>query len=132
MQLQQQVYFLLLHGTCSTPCHAPLWLIVQTQHTYGVSCICPPPRQEGWHLELDDPSEPLTYKGVVFNEMKGVYSSPDSMFYRTVQQVGAQTGTDGAAGRQQKSLLVLQCWRVVDAMGTTRHTVQRRCAPKCS
>lgn len=42
--------------------------------------------QEGWHLELDDPSEPLTYKGVVFNEMKGVYSSPDSMFYRTVQQ----------------------------------------------
>lgn len=43
--------------------------------------------QEGWHLELDDPAEPLTYKGVVFNEMKGVYSSPDSMFYRTVQQV---------------------------------------------
>jgi hypothetical protein len=28
----------------------------------------------------------LTYKGVVFNEMKGVYSSPDSMFYRTVQR----------------------------------------------
>lgn len=43
--------------------------------------------QEGWHLELDDPSDPLTYKGVVFNEMKGVYSSPDSMFYRSVQQV---------------------------------------------
>lgn len=42
--------------------------------------------QEGWHLELDDPSDPLTYKGVVFNEMKGVYSSPDSMFYRVVQQ----------------------------------------------
>eukprot|EP00879_Flechtneria_rotunda_P006113 GHRR01006426.1.p1 GENE.GHRR01006426.1~~GHRR01006426.1.p1 ORF type:complete len:1001 (+),score=416.66 GHRR01006426.1:475-3477(+) len=42
--------------------------------------------QEGWHLELDDPAQPLTYKGVVFNEMKGVYSSPDSMFYRTVQQ----------------------------------------------
>jgi Zn-dependent M16 (insulinase) family peptidase len=43
--------------------------------------------QEGWHLELDDPADPLTYKGVVFNEMKGVYSSPDSMFYRVVQQV---------------------------------------------
>ncbi|KAF8058036.1 PREP1 [Scenedesmus sp. PABB004] len=42
--------------------------------------------QEGWHLELDDPSAPLSYKGVVFNEMKGVYSSPDSMFYRVVQQ----------------------------------------------
>ena len=27
--------------------------------------------QEGWHYEINDPSEPLTYKGVVFNEMKG-------------------------------------------------------------
>uniref|UniRef100_A0A383WCE6 Peptidase M16C associated domain-containing protein n=1 Tax=Tetradesmus obliquus TaxID=3088 RepID=A0A383WCE6_TETOB len=42
--------------------------------------------QEGWHLELDDAQDPLSYKGVVFNEMKGVYSSPDSMFYRVVQQ----------------------------------------------
>lgn len=32
--------------------------------------------------------EPLSFKGVVFNEMKGVYSSPDSVFYRAVQQVG--------------------------------------------
>ena len=29
-------------------------------------------RQEGWHLELQGPDAPLTYKGVVFNEMKGV------------------------------------------------------------
>ena len=35
--------------------------------------------QEGWHYELDNPSEPLTYKGVVFNEMKGAYSSPDGV-----------------------------------------------------
>lgn len=28
--------------------------------------------QEGWHYELEKPDEPLTYKGVVFNEMKGV------------------------------------------------------------
>ena len=40
------------------------------------------PPFQGWHLELDNPEEPLTFKGVVFNEMKGVYSSPDSMFYR--------------------------------------------------
>jgi presequence protease len=33
--------------------------------------------QEGWHYELNDPGEPLTYKGVVFNEEKGAYSSPD-------------------------------------------------------
>ncbi|CAN0565244.1 unnamed protein product, partial [Ectocarpus sp. 12 AP-2014] len=43
--------------------------------------------QEGWHYELEDTSDPLTYKGVVFNEMKGVYSSPDSLHGRTCQQV---------------------------------------------
>jgi Zn-dependent M16 (insulinase) family peptidase len=36
-------------------------------------------QQEGWHYELDDPKEPLAFKGVVFNEMKGVYSSPDNV-----------------------------------------------------
>lgn len=28
--------------------------------------------QEGWHLELENPNEPLKYKGVVYNEMKGM------------------------------------------------------------
>ena len=36
-------------------------------------------QQEGWHYELDSPEGPLTYKGVVFNEMKGNYSSPDNV-----------------------------------------------------
>jgi len=36
-------------------------------------------QQEGWHLELEDVTGPLSYKGVVFNEMKGAYSSPDSL-----------------------------------------------------
>lgn len=36
-------------------------------------------RQEGWHVEATSADGPWTYKGVVFNEMKGVYSSPDSM-----------------------------------------------------
>lgn len=35
--------------------------------------------QEGWHYEIDEENQPLTYKGVVFNEMKGVFSSPDSV-----------------------------------------------------
>lgn len=43
--------------------------------------------QEGWHYELEEKDQPLTYKGVVFNEMKGVYSSPDSLHSRTCQQV---------------------------------------------
>ena len=35
-------------------------------------------KQEGWHYELKDVNGPLQYNGVVYNEMKGVYSSPDS------------------------------------------------------
>ncbi|HHB89919.1 MAG TPA: peptidase M16 [Anaerolineae bacterium] len=42
-------------------------------------------RQEGWHFEIDDEGN-LSYKGVVFNEMKGAYSSPDNVLYRTIQQ----------------------------------------------
>ncbi len=43
-------------------------------------------RQEGWHYELDNPADPLTFKGVVFNEMKGAYSSPDSLLAEYSQQ----------------------------------------------
>jgi len=34
-------------------------------------------KTEGWHYELDAPDAPLTYKGVVFNEMKAYYSNPE-------------------------------------------------------
>ena len=43
-------------------------------------------QQEGWHIEADSPAGPLRYKGVVFNEMKGVYSSPDSVLAEHSQQ----------------------------------------------
>ncbi|CAK7329858.1 unnamed protein product [Dovyalis caffra] len=43
-------------------------------------------QQEGWHFELNNPSEEISYKGVVFNEMKGVYSQPDNILGRTAQQ----------------------------------------------
>src|SRR5918994_3919165 len=42
--------------------------------------------QEGWHYELESVDAPLKYKGVVFNEMKGAYSSPDGVLYRSSQQ----------------------------------------------
>ena len=68
--------------------------------------------QEGWHYEVLPPSggeleggqkgdshtssphpDPLpegegtlSYNGIVYNEMKGVYSSPQSVLYRTIQQ----------------------------------------------
>ena len=42
-------------------------------------------QQEGWHYELDKLEDPLTFKGVVFNEMKGAYSDPDNLLARHVQ-----------------------------------------------
>ena len=35
--------------------------------------------QEGWHFEYDENTEKLSYNGVVYNEMKGAYSSPDEV-----------------------------------------------------
>ena len=35
--------------------------------------------QEGWHYELDNVDAPLTYNGVVYNEMRGALSSPEAI-----------------------------------------------------
>ncbi len=43
--------------------------------------------QEGWRFEfekLDDPTSPLKYKGVVFNEMKGAMASVPSILFRAL------------------------------------------------
>ena len=34
-------------------------------------------RQEGWHYHIEKPEDPIIYNGVVYNEMKGVYSNPE-------------------------------------------------------
>ena len=48
-------------------------------------------KQEGWHYEVGDgPGAPLSYKGVVFNEMKGVYSSPDQLHYRALKKCASR------------------------------------------
>lgn len=43
--------------------------------------------QEGWRLEhadINDRNSPLVFKGVVFNEMKGVFSSPSAIYTRAL------------------------------------------------
>ena len=35
--------------------------------------------QEGWHHEIFDKNKPIEYTGVVYNEMQGAYSSPESL-----------------------------------------------------
>ena len=39
-------------------------------------------KQEGWHYELDSLDGDITYNGVVYNEMKGAFSSPDQVVAR--------------------------------------------------
>lgn len=41
-------------------------------------------RQEGWHYELNSPEDELTLNGVVYNEMKGAFSSPDDVLSRQI------------------------------------------------
>ena len=41
-------------------------------------------RQEGWSYKLDDPDGELTISGVVYNEMKGAFSSPEGVLDRVV------------------------------------------------
>lgn len=43
--------------------------------------------QEGWHYELEAAEQEITYKGVVYNEMKGVFSSPDAVLDRKTMEV---------------------------------------------
>jgi len=49
-------------------------------------------QQEGWHFELDKPDNPMVYKGVVYNEMKGAYASPENQLARyTLQSLFPET-----------------------------------------
>ena len=41
-------------------------------------------RQEGWSYRLDEPDGELTLSGVVYNEMKGAFSSPDGVLDRVI------------------------------------------------
>lgn len=57
--------------------------------------------QEGWHYEMEKPDSPVTINGVVYNEMKGVYSSPESALSSYIlfslfpdTQYGVESGGD--------------------------------------
>ncbi len=63
-----------------------------TRHTF---------EQEGWHYELDSLEDAMAFKGVVFNEMKGAYSTPDEVLSQLSQSIvftdityGADSGGD--------------------------------------
>ncbi len=41
-------------------------------------------RQEGWHYELEDEKSEIQINGVVYNEMKGAFSSPEGVLEREI------------------------------------------------
>lgn len=41
-------------------------------------------KQEGWHYELEEKDAPVTINGVVYNEMKGAFSSPEGVLEREI------------------------------------------------
>ncbi len=41
-------------------------------------------KQEGWNYKIDSPDAPIEYNGVVYNEMKGAFSTPDGVLEREV------------------------------------------------
>ncbi len=44
-------------------------------------------RQEGWHYEMEDADSPVVINGVVYNEMKGEYSQPESLLDALTRKV---------------------------------------------
>ena len=42
--------------------------------------------QEGWHHELDDKDREIVYKGVVYNEMRGAFSTPETLLASKIQE----------------------------------------------
>ena len=42
-------------------------------------------KQEGWHYHIEKQEDALDYKGVVYNEMKGYFSSPINRIFREVE-----------------------------------------------
>lgn len=43
--------------------------------------------QEGWHYEMEERGDELTCNGVVYNEMKGVFASPDAVIDRELNRL---------------------------------------------
>jgi Zn-dependent M16 (insulinase) family peptidase len=64
--------------------------------------------QQGWHYEIEAAQGNMFYKGVVFNEMKGAYSSPDSVLATWSQRCLYPDNTYGVdSGGDPKHILDL-------------------------
>src|SRR3569833_3154256 len=72
-------------------------------------------QQEGWHYELADKADPLIYKGVVFNEMKGAYQSPDTVLYDTAERSLFPDHVYGVSSGGEPKKIPDLTWEMLDA-----------------
>ena len=62
-------------------------------------------KQEGWHYELSSKEADLIYNGIVYNEMKGVYSSVDGVIDRvSLQSLFPDTGYSHESGGDPEAI----------------------------
>ncbi|CAI8058199.1 Presequence protease, mitochondrial, partial [Geodia barretti] len=70
-------------------------------------------RQEGWRLEHENPWDQhssIIFKGVVFNEMKGYFASPENVYSQVAQNLLYPTTTySKVSGGHPISILELTC-----------------------
>ena len=79
-------------------------------------------RQEGWHYHLENENDELTYNGVVYNEMKGAYSSPEQMLMQEIQKSLFPDNTYGCdSGGDPKSIPELTYEEFLDFHRTYYH-----------
>ncbi len=60
-------------------------------------------RQEGWNYQIESPEDEIVYNGVVYNEMKGAFSTPEDVLEREIMNslfpdntYGVESGGDPA------------------------------------
>lgn len=72
-------------------------------------------KQEGWHYELENKDSDLIYNGIVYNEMKGVYSSVDGIIDRvTLQSLFPDNGYSNESGGDPEHITKLTYEQYLD------------------
>lgn len=62
-------------------------------------------KQEGWHYEMESADGPISYKGVVYNEMKGAYSDPtEELSYQISKNLFPDNGYRFSSGGYPKDI----------------------------
>ncbi len=78
--------------------------------------------QEGWHYELENAEAPIVYKGVVYNEMKGAFSSPTrELDYQIYKQLFPDNGYGYSSGGYPQAIPTLTYEDFLDFHRTNYH-----------